>query len=89
MAIAPQFVSQITSMKEIADNAPSGNTGTGDGPVVAFGADTDGLPILEDTGMECASQATGCWTTHDCACHAVSSRTINISSGTAWRWLMP
>lgn len=64
MAIAPQFVSQITSMKEIADNAPSGNTGTGDGPVVAFGADTDGLPILEDTGKECASQATGCWTTH-------------------------
>lgn len=31
----------------------------GDGPVVAFRADTDGLPIQEDTGAEYASQATG------------------------------
>ncbi|MFE1169990.1 amidohydrolase [Nocardiopsis sp. NPDC058789] len=31
----------------------------GDGPVVAFRADTDGLPIAEDTGLEYASTATG------------------------------
>ncbi|GAB3520143.1 amidohydrolase [Arthrobacter monumenti] len=31
----------------------------GDGPVVAFRADTDGLPIKEDTGLEYASAATG------------------------------
>lgn len=31
----------------------------GDGPVVAFRADTDGLPIAEDTGAEYASTATG------------------------------
>lgn len=31
----------------------------GDGPVVAFRADTDGLPILEDTGADYASTDTG------------------------------
>lgn len=31
----------------------------GDGPVVAFRADTDGLPIKEDTGADYASTATG------------------------------
>ncbi|GAB3182086.1 M20 family metallopeptidase [Nesterenkonia halophila] len=31
----------------------------GDGPVVAFRADTDGLPIAEDTGVDYASTATG------------------------------
>ncbi|MBL3699932.1 amidohydrolase [Leucobacter luti] len=31
----------------------------GDGPVVAFRADTDGLPIREDTGVDYASVATG------------------------------
>ncbi|WP_127794698.1 amidohydrolase [Agromyces sp. LHK192] len=31
----------------------------GDGPVIAFRADTDGLPILEQTGLEYASTATG------------------------------
>ncbi|AGF71047.1 amidohydrolase [Corynebacterium halotolerans] len=31
----------------------------GDGPVIAFRADTDGLPIQEDTGAEYASAATG------------------------------
>ncbi|MFI7481170.1 amidohydrolase [Kocuria sp. M1R5S2] len=31
----------------------------GDGPTVAFRADTDGLPIAEDTGVDYASTATG------------------------------
>lgn len=31
----------------------------GEGPVVAFRADSDGLPIKEDTGLEYASTATG------------------------------
>lgn len=31
----------------------------GDGPVVGFRADTDGLPIAEDTGLDYASTATG------------------------------
>ncbi|MBQ1083392.1 amidohydrolase [Nocardiopsis sp. B62] len=31
----------------------------GEGPVVAFRADTDGLPIAEDTGLEYASTVTG------------------------------
>ncbi|NKX53109.1 amidohydrolase [Arthrobacter mobilis] len=31
----------------------------GDGPVVAFRADTDGLPIAEDTGLDYASRDTG------------------------------
>jgi hippurate hydrolase len=31
----------------------------GDGPVVAFRADTDGLPIAEQTGLDYASTATG------------------------------
>lgn len=31
----------------------------GDGPVVGFRADTDGLPMQEDTGLEYASQARG------------------------------
>ncbi|WP_017569713.1 amidohydrolase [Nocardiopsis halotolerans] len=31
----------------------------GEGPVVAFRADTDGLPIAEDTGLDYASTATG------------------------------
>jgi len=31
----------------------------GDGPVVAFRADIDGLPIAEETGLEYASSATG------------------------------
>ena len=31
----------------------------GEGPVLAFRADTDGLPIQEDTGAEYASAATG------------------------------
>lgn len=43
----------------------SGGTGVvglmtnGDGPVVGFRADTDGLPIAEATGLGCASTATG------------------------------
>lgn len=35
------------------------NVGAGDGPVVAFRADTDALPIAEATGLEYASTATG------------------------------
>ncbi|GAA3302171.1 amidohydrolase [Glutamicibacter nicotianae] len=31
----------------------------GPGPVVAFRADTDGLPVLEDSGLDYASEATG------------------------------
>lgn len=31
----------------------------GDGPVVAFRADTDGLPVAEETGLDYASTATG------------------------------
>src|SRR5699024_6697219 len=31
----------------------------GDGPTVAFRADTDGLPVAEDTGLEYASTARG------------------------------
>lgn len=31
----------------------------GEGPTVAYRADTDGLPIAEDTGLEWSSQATG------------------------------
>ena len=31
----------------------------GDGPTVAFRADTDGLPLAEDTGVNYASTATG------------------------------
>lgn len=31
----------------------------GDGPVIGFRADTDGLPVLEDTGLEYASKDTG------------------------------
>ncbi|MEE9095936.1 amidohydrolase [Pseudarthrobacter phenanthrenivorans] len=31
----------------------------GDGPVVGFRADTDGLPIAEETGLEYSSEATG------------------------------
>jgi len=43
----------------------SGGTGVvaimlnGDGPVVGFRADTDGLPVAEDTGLEYASSARG------------------------------
>jgi len=43
----------------------SGGTGVvglltnGEGPVVGFRADTDGLPIAEDTGLDYASTATG------------------------------
>ncbi|MYM20278.1 amidohydrolase [Brevibacterium sp. 5221] len=43
----------------------SGGTGVvgvlrnGDGPTIAYRADTDGLPIAEDTGLPFASQATG------------------------------
>ena len=31
----------------------------GDGPVIGFRADTDGLPIAEQTGLDYASEATG------------------------------
>lgn len=31
----------------------------GDGPVIGFRADTDGLPVLEETGLDYASTATG------------------------------
>lgn len=47
------------------ENFRCGGTGVvgllrnGDGPVVAFRADTDGLPIAEDTGLDYASSATG------------------------------
>ncbi|WP_196837191.1 amidohydrolase [Zhihengliuella flava] len=47
------------------ENFRCGGTGVvgilreGEGPVVAFRADTDGLPIAEDTGLEYASTATG------------------------------
>lgn len=47
------------------ENHRCGGTGVvgvirnGEGPVVAFRADTDGLPIAEDTGLEFASTATG------------------------------
>ena len=47
------------------ENFGCGGTGVvgilrnGPGPVVAFRADTDGLPILEDTGLDYSSHATG------------------------------
>ncbi|MFL1382305.1 amidohydrolase, partial [Nocardiopsis sp. frass4] len=47
------------------ENFRCGGTGVvgvirnGPGPVVAFRADTDGLPIAEETGLEYASTATG------------------------------
>jgi hippurate hydrolase len=47
------------------ENFRCGGTGVvgilrnGDGPVAGFRADTDGLPILEQTGLHYASQATG------------------------------
>ncbi|WP_102160404.1 amidohydrolase [Zhihengliuella halotolerans] len=47
------------------ENFRCGGTGVvgilrnGEGPVVAFRADTDGLPIAEDTGLDYASTATG------------------------------
>lgn len=47
------------------DNFGCGGTGVvgvlrnGEGPVIGFRADTDGLPILEDTGLEYASTARG------------------------------
>lgn len=47
------------------ENFRCGGTGVvgiirnGVGPTVAFRADTDGLPIAEDTGLDYASQATG------------------------------
>lgn len=47
------------------ENFRCGGTGVvgilrnGEGPVVAFRADTDALPIAEDTGLEYASTATG------------------------------
>ena len=46
-------------------NFACGSTGvvgvlrSGDGPVIGFRADTDGLPILEDTGLDYASTARG------------------------------
>jgi amidohydrolase len=48
-----------------AETSRCGGTGVvgilrnGDGPVVAFRADTDGLPILEETGLAWASRDTG------------------------------
>ena len=48
-----------------ADPKPCGGTGVvgvlrnGDGPVIAWRADTDGLPVLEQTGLPYASTATG------------------------------
>jgi len=45
------FVSGGTGMVAIMLN--------GDGPVVGFRADTDGLPVAEDTGLEYASSARG------------------------------
>ncbi|MFT7709354.1 amidohydrolase [Clavibacter tessellarius] len=48
-----------------AETSRCGGTGVvgilrnGDGPVVAFRADTDGLPILEETGLAHASRDTG------------------------------
>ncbi|MFT4052004.1 MAG: amidohydrolase [Microbacterium sp.] len=47
------------------ENFRCGQTGVvgimrnGEGPVIAFRADTDGLPIAEDTGLPYASSATG------------------------------
>ena len=47
------------------ENFRCGGTGVvgilrnGEGPVVGFRADTDGLPIAEDTGLDYASTATG------------------------------
>jgi hypothetical protein len=68
----------------------SGNTGTGDGPVVAFRADTDGLPILEDTGMEYASQATG-MLDDGTTVPVMPFQAAPSTSAQArpWRWLMP
>lgn len=46
---------------------PIGETGTvvilrnGEGPVVAYRADIDGLPVTEQTGLPYASTATGVW----------------------------
>ncbi|SFR91796.1 hippurate hydrolase [Agromyces sp. CF514] len=45
------FVSGGTGVVAVVEN--------GDGPVIAFRADTDGLPILEQTGLDYASEATG------------------------------
>lgn len=46
---------------------PIGETGTvvilrnGKGPIVAYRADIDGLPVTEQTGLPYASTATGIW----------------------------
>lgn len=45
------FISGGTGVVAVLEN--------GEGPVVAFRADTDGLPILEQTGLEYASTAKG------------------------------
>lgn len=62
-ATADRIAAELTGLG--VDSFRCGGTGVvavvrnGEGPVVAFRADSDGLPIAEDTGLPYASHATG------------------------------
>ncbi|GAA3710554.1 M20 family metallopeptidase [Zhihengliuella alba] len=49
----------VVGLLRSAERGAENDGVNGSGPVVAFRADTDGLPIAEDTGLDYASTATG------------------------------